>query len=40
MTNEAYEAKLWWRWVKDSIVPWTNLWKEKYAPRRTPEDLI
>jgi hypothetical protein len=31
VTNEAYGAKLWWRWVKDKSVPWENLWKAKYA---------
>jgi hypothetical protein len=27
MTNNAYGAKLWWRWVKEIATPWVNLWK-------------
>jgi hypothetical protein len=32
VTNEAYGENLWWIWVKESSVPWENLWKAKYAP--------
>jgi hypothetical protein len=31
-TNNAYGVKLWWRWVKETITPWVNLWKAKYVP--------
>jgi len=40
VTNDAYGAKLWWRWVKDNLVPWAKLWKEKYAPGVNPQEKI
>jgi hypothetical protein len=40
VTNDAYGAKLWWHWVKETITPWENLWKEKYASDISDEDKI
>jgi hypothetical protein len=40
VTNEAYGAKLWWRWVKEKSSPWENLWKAKYAPNINDQDQI
>jgi hypothetical protein len=40
VTNEAYGAKLWWRWVKDKYVPWENLSKAKYAPNISHHERI
>ena len=40
VTNNAYGAKLWWRWVKETTTPWVNLWKEKYAPDICDQDKI
>jgi hypothetical protein len=40
VTNDAYGEKLWWRWVKDSSVPWVKLWKEKYTPGVNPQEMI
>jgi len=40
VTNVAYRAKLWWRWVKDNSMSWASLWKEKYAPGINHQELI
>jgi len=40
VTNEAYEAKLWWRWVKEKSLSWANLWKAKYALNINNQDRI
>jgi hypothetical protein len=40
VTNKAYGAKLWWRWVKDKSIPWENLWKAKYSPNINNQDQI
>jgi hypothetical protein len=39
-TNNAYGAKLWWWWVKETATPWVNLWKEKYTPDTRDQDII
>jgi hypothetical protein len=40
VTNEAYGEKLWWRWVKDNLIPWKKLWKAKYAPNISDQERI
>jgi hypothetical protein len=40
VTNEAYGAKLWWRWVKEKSTSWVNLWKAKYAPNINNQERI
>ena len=40
VTNDAYGEKLWWRWVKETTMPWVNLWKAKYAPDISNQDKI
>jgi hypothetical protein len=39
-TNNAYGAKLWWHWVKETTTPWVNLWKAKYAPNTHDQNRI
>eukprot|EP00253_Pinus_taeda_P028911 PITA_28911 len=29
--NKVLGAKLWWRWLKESVSPWAKVWKQKYA---------
>lgn len=33
-------AKLWWRWLKETNLPWAIHWKEKYTPNCRDQDLI
>ena len=33
-------AKLWWRWLTHSHVPWAKLWLDKYAPNWDFQELI
>ena len=40
VTNNAYGAKLWWCWVKETNTPWVNPWKEKYASDIHDQDKI
>jgi hypothetical protein len=40
VTNDAYEAKLWWHWVKETTTTWVNLWKEKYALDINNQEII
>jgi hypothetical protein len=40
VTNDAYEEKHWWHWVKETTTPWVNLWKENYAPNTRDYDII
>jgi len=40
VTNEAYGVKLWWCWVKETTTSWVKLWKAKYAPDISDQDII
>ena len=40
VTNDTYGVKLWWRWVKETTIPWVNLWKAKYASNIRDQDRI
>lgn len=40
VVNRICGAKIWWKWVTDTSLPWANHWKEKYMPNGTILDLI
>jgi len=38
--NMTCGAKLWWRWLKETNLPWARHWKEKYTPNYNEQNLI
>lgn len=40
VVNRSCGAKIWWRWISDTNLPWATLWKDKYSPNRSNLDLI
>eukprot|EP00253_Pinus_taeda_P028075 PITA_28075 len=40
VVNRVCGAKIWWKWISKTTLPWANLWKEKYRPTGCNLDLI
>eukprot|EP00253_Pinus_taeda_P029800 PITA_29800 len=40
VVNRVCGAKIWWKWISDTTLPWATLWKEKYRPNSSNLDLI
>eukprot|EP00253_Pinus_taeda_P035656 PITA_35656 len=39
-TNRICGAKIWWKWISNTNLPWANHWKEKYRPTSSNLELI
>eukprot|EP00253_Pinus_taeda_P020626 PITA_20626 len=40
IANRVCGAKIWWKWISNTNLPWANHWKEKYRPTSSNLDLI
>eukprot|EP00253_Pinus_taeda_P036193 PITA_36193 len=40
VVNRVCGAKIWWKWISDTTLPWATLWKEKYRLNSSNLDLI
>eukprot|EP00253_Pinus_taeda_P022901 PITA_22901 len=40
VVNRVCGAKIWWKWISNTTLPWATLWKEKYRPNGSNLDLI
>eukprot|EP00253_Pinus_taeda_P028466 PITA_28466 len=40
ITNRVCGAKIWWKWISSTKIPWANHWKEKYRPTSSNLELI
>eukprot|EP00253_Pinus_taeda_P015369 PITA_15369 len=40
VVNRVCGAKIWWKWILNTTLPWATLWKEKYRPIGCNLDLI
>eukprot|EP00253_Pinus_taeda_P023451 PITA_23451 len=39
-TNRVCGAKIWWKWISNTNLPWASHWKEKYRPTSSNLELI
>ena len=40
LENKEMMEKLWWIWLTISNALWSRIWKEKYVPNVSQQDLI